>query len=116
MVLCGCGNLDGSDTIEAVSLILALSEKGIKPEYFGPTDEAPSTFNYNTRDVDTSEERYMNKESTRITRTAVQDVKKLKAADFDAVILVGGSGWIRNVSSFEAEKNIGVCKNLFVVC
>jgi len=114
VVIIGCGNLDGSDCIEAVSMNIALSASSITPTYFAPSDEIPNSYNYHTREIDSSEERFYRKEAARITRKPVQDIVNLKAADFDTLILVGGSGWSRNISNVETEAKFDVCVGFFV--
>eukprot|EP01080_Neovahlkampfia_damariscottae_P008862 gene8862-811_t len=101
VILSGCGFLDGSDVQETVSFGINLKRKGIDVTYFAPTEEIDESFNYTTRAVDKVEERYPLKESTRITRTPVMDIKKLKHDKYSSLIIPGGDGAIRNLSNFE---------------
>jgi len=90
VVLSGCGNKDGSEITEAVSLIVQLSQLGAELSFFAP-DLIFTPVNFIT-DQKHSEKRNVMEESARITRSKISDVKKLRADDFDALAFPGGSG------------------------
>lgn len=90
VVLSGCGNKDGSEITEAVSLIVNLSELGAELTFFAP-DEIFTPVDFLT-DQKLSEKRNIMSEAARITRSRISDVKTLKAESFDALAFPGGSG------------------------
>lgn len=90
ILLSGCGNKDGSEITEAISLIVQLSKLGAELTFFAP-DLIFTPVNFIT-DQKHSEKRNVMEESARITRSKITDVKKLNADDFDALALPGGFG------------------------
>ncbi|KAF0973471.1 hypothetical protein FDP41_008175 [Naegleria fowleri] len=104
VILSGCGFLDGSDATETVSIIVELTRKGIIPKFFSPYQEIDESFNYITKQVDVTEERYIEKESARITRDKVLNVDQCRADQFDMLVIPGGGGITRNLSNFEQEE------------
>jgi enhancing lycopene biosynthesis protein 2 len=90
VILSGCGNKDGSEITEAISLIVQLSQLGAELTFFAP-DLIFTPVNFIT-DQKHSEKRNVMEESARITRGKISDVKKLKADDFDALAFPGGFG------------------------
>lgn len=90
VVLAGCGNKDGTEITEAVSLIVGLSQGGAYIEFFAP-DLAVGAKNFLTNQL-TGEKRSLILESARITRSQIKDLKQLKASDFDALAIPGGQG------------------------
>lgn len=102
VVLSGCGNKDGAEITEAVSLILALSEKGARVTYFAPnTEMAPVNFLTNERAK--TEKRNIMVEAARITRSQIQDLNSLVAADFDGLALPGGFGAALELSTWATK-------------
>jgi enhancing lycopene biosynthesis protein 2 len=98
VVLSGCGNKDGSEIQEAVSLILNLSLLGVKTHYFAP-DVPFIAVDFLTGEK-FSEPRNVLQESARITRSKISDLKELSASDFDAIALPGGLGATLNLSTW----------------
>lgn len=90
IVLSGCGNKDGTEITEAVSLIVALSQKGAKMSFFAPDAEVEAK-NFLTNQP-LPEKRNMMLEAARITRSQIKDIKELKANDFDGLAFPGGFG------------------------
>lgn len=90
VILSGCGHKDGTEITEAVSTLISLTEAGAQPEVFAPdmrviaTDPVTST--------PTTEQRNILKESARIARGHIHDLKDLSTKDFDAVAFPGGYG------------------------
>lgn len=101
VVLSGCGNKDGSEIQEAVSLIVCLSQLGASISYFAPNiDFTPKNF---LTDKPLSEKRNVMVESSRISRSEIHDLKELQVADFDAIALPGGFGAALNLSTWANE-------------
>lgn len=90
IVLAGCGNKDGTEITEAVSLIVSLSQKNAQMTFFAPNLEI-SPKNFLTNEP-LSEKRNLMLESARISRSQIKDIKELKASDFDALVFPGGYG------------------------
>lgn len=90
IILSGCGNKDGSEITESISLIIALSKIKIEYCFFAPNIEmSPKNFITN---VTLSEKRNILIESARIARGNIKDIKDLNLNDFDALVFPGGSG------------------------
>jgi enhancing lycopene biosynthesis protein 2 len=104
VILSGCGSLDGTDIGEAVSLNVYLSRLNVSAQFFTLYKEIEVSVNYNTRQPDHGEERYMQKESARITRGGVKNLKSLEESSYDALFVLGGAGAVRNLANYELEK------------
>ena len=98
VILSGCGNKDGSEITEAVSVLLALNECGADVRVFAPNHT------FAVRDPltaePTGEHRDVFNESARIARGEISPLRELHARDFDALALPGGMGAARNLSSW----------------
>lgn len=90
LILSGCGNQDGTEITEAVSLIISLSQIGAQIQGFAPDKDVPEK-NHLTGEK-TGKTRNSLQEAARILRGQVSDIKKLNAQDFDALCFAGGSG------------------------
>lgn len=99
VLLSGCGFLDGSEVHEAVLTLLALDQKHASAVCCAPNIEQPRTIDHATHKP-AEERRHVLSESARIARGAVRDVAGVRAADIDALIMPGGFGAARNLSTF----------------
>lgn len=99
IILSGCGVFDGAEINETVLTALSLDQQGAQVEFFAPDMTQQSVINHQTGEV-MPEQRNVLIESGRITRGKSRDVRELKAADFDALILPGGFGVASNLSDF----------------
>ena len=99
IILSGCGVFDGAEINETVLTALSLDQQGAQVEYFAPDITQTTVINHQTGEA-MSEQRNVLVESGRITRGKSRDIRELKAADFDAVILPGGFGVASNLSDF----------------
>ena len=106
IILSGCGNRDGSELQESLSLLLAIDRRGWQYQCFAPEgffevvphidvvdDEEEGTI------VDT-EQRDIFVESARIARGNLLPLEQYRPEDYDALALPGGMGAARNLSSF----------------
>lgn len=99
LFLSGSGYLDGSEITEATSLIVALSKYGIEVDYFAPNRDQLDVINHaNNKTV--TEIRNILVESSRITRGNVLPINEFNAELYDAVLLPGGFGAVKNFTSF----------------
>lgn len=110
IILSGCGNRDGSELQETLSLMLAIDRKGWQYQCFAPeglfevvshVDDRP------TEDDDAEEgslvdveQRDIYEESARIARGNIKPLDQYRAADYDALALPGGMGAARNLSTY----------------
>ncbi|HAB91286.1 MAG: isoprenoid biosynthesis glyoxalase ElbB [Thiopseudomonas sp.] len=99
IILSGCGVFDGAEINETVLTALSLDQLGAQVEYFAPDINQHHVLNHLTGE-EMPEQRNVLVESARITRGKSRDIRELKAADFDAVILPGGFGVAKNLSDF----------------
>ena len=99
IILSGCGVFDGAEINETVLTALSLDQLGAQVEYFAPDINQHHVLNHLTGE-EMPEQRNVLVESARITRGKSRDIRELKAADFDAVILPGGFGVAINLSDF----------------
>ena len=99
IILSGCGVFDGAEINETVLTALSLDQQGAQVEYFAPDINQHHVLNHLTGE-EMPEQRNVLVESARITRGKSRDIRELKAADFDAVILPGGFGVAKNLSDF----------------
>lgn len=101
VVLCGCGNQDGNEITETVSLIVALSEAGAQVQYFAPNIDVPAR---DFSEKPTGQTKNMLNEVMRFTVDGkVQDLKSLKTNDFDGLAIPGGMGNALNLSDWAAK-------------
>jgi len=98
VILSGCGVRDGSEIHEAVLTLLAIDRSGAKAVCLAPDMEL-NEVNHVTME-ETGAKRNALVEAARIARGDIGDVKGVKAADLDALILPGGFGAAKNLCSF----------------
>jgi enhancing lycopene biosynthesis protein 2 len=100
VILCGSGFKDGSEIRESVGTLYALEKHGFDYQCFAPDENQYHVVNCNTGTELPNQFRNQLIESARITRGNVEDIKKLKAEDFDAIILPGGFGAAKNLCNY----------------
>lgn len=105
VILSGCGNKDGAEITEAVSTLVNLSEQGVQYKIFAPNHEFEA-INFLTGEKHT-EIRNVLYESARIARSEISDVKELKVADFDGLVLPGGFGAALHLCTFAKHGSKG---------
>ena len=88
VVLSGCGNKDGTEITEAVSLIIGLSQAGAEVSFFAPNSEFPAKDFLTNKAL--LQPRNAMLEAARITRGHIHDIKELNANYFDGLALPGG--------------------------
>ena len=99
LLLTGVGKADGSETIEAVSMILALHKQNIQVKAFAFNRPLIESINHLTSEKETSSRNAMT-ESARIMRGEVNDMSTLDAIDFDMLLVPGGFGVAKNFCDF----------------
>lgn len=99
VLLAGNGVYDGTETTEAVALLVGLSRRDIQVQCFAPDRDQAHVVDH-TSGQEEQHPRNVLKESARIARGNVLDIAQLKAADFDAVFVPGGFGAAKNFCDF----------------
>ncbi|RJF54210.1 isoprenoid biosynthesis protein ElbB [Serratia inhibens] len=102
VVLSGCGVYDGAEIHEAVLTLLALDRAGAQAVCFAPDKSQLHVINHLTGD-EVPEERNVLVESARIARGNIQPLSQADASQLDALIVPGGFGVAKNLSSFASE-------------
>lgn len=101
VILAGCGHKDGSEITEAVSVLVALSEVGAQYECFAPDVEFEAVDHLTGQP--TGKKRNARVEAARIARGNVKDLASLHAKDFDGVVLPGGLGASKILSTWSQQ-------------
>jgi enhancing lycopene biosynthesis protein 2 len=102
VVLSGCGVYDGAEIHEAVLTLLALDRAGAQAVCFAPDKSQLHVINHLTGD-EMPEERNVLVESARIARGKIRPLSQADAGQLDALIVPGGFGAAKNLSSFASE-------------
>src|SRR5581483_10582474 len=106
VILSGSGYLDGSEIREAVAVLWALSVQKAEVECFAPDmDQSDVIDHLRMKPVD--ERRNPIVESARIARGQVRPLSELDMSEFDALVMPGGYGAAKNLSSFAFEGSDG---------
>lgn len=111
VILSGCGNRDGSELQESLSLLLAIDRKGWEYQCFAPEgffEVVPYTERQDDEDLEEGmivdvEQRDIFEESARIARGNILSLDEYHASDYDALALPGGMGAARNLSTYAFE-------------
>ena len=99
VILSGCGVFDGAEIHEATLSMYAIKKQGADYDVFAPDIMQHHVVNHITGD-EMPEARNVLVESARIARGKIQPLSKLNPAEFDALLLPGGFGAAKNLSTF----------------
>ncbi|WP_338474025.1 isoprenoid biosynthesis glyoxalase ElbB [Pseudomonas sp. MS646] len=102
VILSGCGVYDGAEIQESVITLLRLDQRGAQVQCFAPDIAQRHVINHLTGE-EMPESRNVLVESARIARGEVKDLREANVEDFDALIVPGGFGAAKNLSSFAVE-------------
>ncbi|MFC2115129.1 isoprenoid biosynthesis glyoxalase ElbB [Bacteroidota bacterium] len=102
VILSGNGVFDGAEIHEATLTLYAIAKKGAAYEIFAPDIPQHHVINHLTGE-EMAESRNVLVESARIARGKIRDLSEFSGHDFDALILPGGFGAAKNLSSFAFE-------------
>lgn len=102
VVLSGCGYLDGAEIRESVFSLLALDTYGADIEIFAPDNKQHHVVNHLKGEEDTGSRNIL-EEAGRIARGKVSPLKDLNPENFDGLVIPGGFGVAKNLSSFAFE-------------
>lgn len=102
VILSGCGVYDGAEIHESVITLLRLDQRGAKVQCFAPDIAQLHVINHLTGEQ-MPETRNVLVESARIARGEIKDIREARVEDFDALIVPGGFGAAKNLSSLATE-------------
>ena len=97
IILSGCGNRDGSELQETLSLMLAIDRRGWRYQCFAPEGQYTVVSHLDGNECGT---RDIFVESARIARGDIKSLSQFNPENFDALALPGGMGAARNLSTF----------------
>ncbi|SFU58953.1 isoprenoid biosynthesis glyoxalase ElbB [Halomonas korlensis] len=100
VILSGCGVFDGSEIYETTLTLLRLDQLGIGYRCFAPDIAQHHVIDHRSGEVAPDETRNVLVESARLARGEISPLSDLEADEFDAVILPGGFGAAKNLSTF----------------
>ncbi len=103
VLLSGCGVRDGSEIHEATLALLWIVKSRCEPVFLAPNEPQKDVIDHRT-DNPVNESRNCLTEAARIARGDIRDISEMRAADFDALILPGGSGAVKNLLTADGSK------------
>lgn len=102
VVLSGTGVYDGTEIHEAVITLLAIAREGAEAVCFAPDKPQTDVINHLTGEP-MAESRNVLIEAARIARGAITPLAQASVNDLDALIVPGGFGAAKNLSSFASQ-------------
>ena len=102
VILSGCGVYDGAEIHESVLALLALDRQGAEYQCFAPDIAQYHVINHLTGD-EMLEARNVLVEAARIARGNIKPLSEFDAAAFDALLLPGGFGAAKNLSTLAID-------------
>jgi len=103
VVLSGCGFLDGSEIHEAVLTAYFLERAGAELVWCAPDVDQMHVVDHLTGEVVEQESRNVLVESARLARGRTRALSDMTVEDVDAVVLPGGFGAAKNLSTYATE-------------
>jgi enhancing lycopene biosynthesis protein 2 len=107
VILSGCGYLDGAEIRESVLTLLVLDIEGIEYTIFAPDIQQFHVVNHLTGELDPSASRNVIEEAGRIARGKISPITELDPEQFDGLLIPGGFGVAKNLSSFAFNGSAG---------
>lgn len=102
VILSGCGNKDGAEIHESVMTFWAIHKHGADYQCFAPDIPQHHVLNFITG-AEMPEQRNVLVESARIARGKILDLAGFQPDDYDALVIPGGLGVAKNLSTFAFE-------------
>ena len=99
VLLSGCGVYDGSEIHESVSTLIALDELGLQAVCIAPNDTQHHVIDH-AKGEEMEPARNMLVEAARIARGAITDLGEVNVADLDGVVIPGGFGGAKNLTTW----------------
>jgi len=98
VILAGCGVYDGAEIHEATLSLLAIDKLEAKYDIYAPNIPQHHVINHISGD-EMPEQRNVLVEAARIARGQITDLAQINISDYDALVLPGGFGVAKNLSS-----------------
>lgn len=102
VILAGCGVYDGSEIYESTITLLSLDQAGVEYQCMAPNVDQMHVINHLTGE-ESGETRNVLVEAARLARGNIIDLAEANAADYDALIIPGGFGAAKNLSTFAVD-------------
>jgi enhancing lycopene biosynthesis protein 2 len=102
VILSGCGVFDGAEIHESVLSLLALEQQGAQYQCFAPDIPQHHVIDHLTGG-EMDESRSVLVEAARIARGNIKALAEFNSEDFDAMMLPGGFGAAKNLSTLAFE-------------
>lgn len=102
VVLSGCGVYDGAEIHETVMTLLHIDLKGSRYQCFAPNKNQTEVIDHVNKEK-TTDSRNILHEAARIARGDILPLEKLDINNFDALIIPGGLGSVKNFSDFSTK-------------
>lgn len=102
VILAGCGVYDGSEIYESTLTLLALDQAGVAYQCMAPNIDQMHVINHLTGE-ESGETRNVLVEAARLARGNIIDLAQANADDYDALIIPGGFGAAKNLSTFAVD-------------
>ncbi|MCG9581044.1 isoprenoid biosynthesis glyoxalase ElbB [Vibrio tubiashii] len=99
VILSGSGVFDGAEIHESVLALHAVEKQGASWHCFAPNIDQLHVINHKTGE-EMDEQRNVLVEAARIARGNIEDVAKLNAEEYDALLVPGGFGAAKNLTDF----------------
>lgn len=104
IILSGCGYLDGAEIRESVLTLLSLDQRKINYDIFAPDIEQFHVVSH-LKSEESANQRNVLEESARIARGQIKSLSELNTSEYAGLILPGGFGVAKNLSSFAFDGN-----------
>ncbi|NGN99681.1 isoprenoid biosynthesis glyoxalase ElbB [Grimontia sp. S25] len=116
VILAGCGVYDGAEIHESVLSLLAIEQAGASWHCFAPDVDQHHVINHAAGE-ESGETRNVLVEAARIARGEVTPLSELNVNEFDALLLPGGFGVAKNLSTFAtSDEEMEIEKEVLRVC
>jgi len=103
VVLAGSGVYDGSEVHEASAALVHLCRAGANVQCYAPDVKQMHVIDHTKGEPMAGESRGVLQESARIARGQIHDLSTLETSKADALVIPGGFGVAKNLSSFATE-------------
>ena len=100
VILAGCGQKDGAEINEAITLLLSIEQHDCEYQCFAPNRPQTDVVNHLTNAKACGEQRNILVEAARIARGRVLPIEAFRAEDFDALVFSGGFGVAKNLCDY----------------
>ena len=103
VMLSGCGVFDGSEIYEAAFTVLAIEAAGADVVFIAPDVDQMHVIDHAKGHPAAGERRGVLAEASRFARGPARDAASERAADIDALIVPGGFGAAKNLSTYATQ-------------